>query len=491
MRTITLLFAMAVLALCSQNANAAEFGSREEAVALVKRTIALIKQEGVEPIAKAVNDKDARFRDRDLYVYISDLRVPGLLIAHATNINLVGKNTIDLKDQNGKYFVRELNEVAKTQGSGWVDYRWANADKTEFADKTAYVERTGNYYVAVGVYKTEAPNENTVGIISGNPNSTPTYLQIAYDMSVILNDGNNLRVVPVIGIGGTQNIRDVRSLKGIDIGLTQSNILNSFRRTGQEQLSSTDGNKIVYITKLFNEEVHLIARSDITSISKLQGHQVNIDEVASGTAFTMRDIFKNLGVNIKEVNVNQADAIDQMKKGEIAATVLVGGKPALPFKNIQRADGFHLLPIPYASALEKDYLPDELTSQDYPELIPEGQTVETVAVSAVLIAYNWRKDSDRYRRVAKFVEALFSKIDQFQKSPRHPKWRDVNLASTLPGWDRFEVAEALLANDKTGSLPTQASFDQFLATKGVLNNTTPEQRDKLFGEFIKRAASRP
>jgi TRAP-type uncharacterized transport system substrate-binding protein len=475
MRTITFLFAIIVLAFCSQNANTAEYGSREDAVALVKRTIALIKREGIEPIAKAINAKDPRFLDRDLYVYISDLRTPGLLIAHATNLNLVGKNSIDIKDQNGKYFARELHEVATAQGSGWVDYRWANADRTQFADKTAYVERTGDYYVAVGVYKVEAPNENTVGIISGNPNSTPTYLQIAYDMSVILNDGNNLRVVPVIGMGGAQNIRDVRALKGIDVGLTQSNILNSFRYTGQEQLSGSDGNKIVYITKLFNEEVHLIARSDITSISQLQGQYVNVDEIGSGTAFTMHDIFKYLGVAIKEVNVNQADAIEQMKKGDIAATVLVGGKPALPFKNIQRADGFHLLPIPYASALEKDYLPDELTSQDYPELIPEGQTVATVAVSAVLIAYNWRKDSDRYRRVAKFVEALFSKIDQFQKSSRHPKWRDVNLASTLPGWDRFDVAEALLANGKAGSLPTQLSFEKFLAGKGVLTKATPQQ----------------
>lgn len=477
-RKITILVAMAMLALCSLNAGAAEYGTREEAVALVQRTIAVIKRDGIDGVVKAVNDKEGRFRDRDLFVFIHDLRVPGKLVAHGTNIKLTQENNINYQDQNGKYFVREQVEMGKTKGSGWVDYRIANADKTGFADKSAYVERVGDHLVGVGVYKTEAPNENTIGIISGNPYSAPTYLQIAYDMASVLNDGSNLRVVSVVGTGGAQNIRDVRSLKGIDIGFTQSNILNSYRRVNKRHGNTADEDKIVYIANLFNEEVHLIARKDITSISQLRGQKVNIDEPGSGTAFTMRDIFKNLGIEIKEVNVNQADGIEQMKAGEIAATVLIAGKPVPSIAGLTRQDGFHILPIPFASALQEDYFPDKLTSKDYPELIAEGQTVETVAVSAVLIAFNWAKDSDRYRRVAKFTQALFSKIDQFMKPPRHPKWRDVNLASTLPGWDRFDVADALLA--KEGTQQTQ----QLSSDKPVV------EREKLFREFMKWEASR-
>ena len=152
-RKITILIAMAVLALCSLKASAAEYASREEAVALVRRTIALIKRDGIDAIVKAVNDKDQRFRDRDLYVFIHDLRVPGKLIAHGTNIKLTQENNINYQDQNGKYFVREQIEIGKTKGSGWVDYRIANADKTAIADKSAYVERIGDYMVGVGVYK--------------------------------------------------------------------------------------------------------------------------------------------------------------------------------------------------------------------------------------------------------------------------------------------------------------------------------------------------
>jgi TRAP transporter TAXI family solute receptor len=490
MRKITYLIAGAILALCSVNANA-QYGTPEDAVVLVQRTIAAINRDGVEAVVDAVNRKDPRFRDRDLYVFIGDLNVPGQLIAHGNNVKLTEKNTIDIKDENGKYFAREMWELARAKGSGWVDYRWANADKTQFADKSSYVERVGDHFVSVGVYKIEAPNENTVGVISGNPYSAPTYLQFAYDMAVVLNDGSNLRIVPVVGMGGVQNIRDVQSLKGIDVGFTQSNILNGYRVANKEQVGS-DASKIVYIANLFNEEVHLIARPDITSISQLRGQKVNIDVAGSSTAFTVRDVFWNLGVDVEEVNLDQADAIEKMKTGEIAATVLVAGKPVQAIQNIPREYGFHMLSIPFASALQEGYLPDKFTSDDYPGLVPDGATVETVAVSAVLIAYNWPAETDRYRRVKKFVEALFNKFDQFLEPSRHPKWQSVNLASTLPGWKRFDIAETLVVTEApTGAVtPTQATFEKFLEDKGPLANVTPADREKLFSEFMEWAAAR-
>ena len=121
--------------------------------------------------------------------------------------------------------------------------------------------------VGFGIYKNEQPNENTIGLISGSPNSDDTYLQMAYDLADVLNDDDNLRILPIAGIGGPRNIRDVRYLRGVDIGLTQTSILNSYRRSN-EGMGHFD-NKIVYIAKLFNEEVHLVARSNITSIEQL------------------------------------------------------------------------------------------------------------------------------------------------------------------------------------------------------------------------------
>ena len=103
----------------------------------------------------------------------------------------------------------------------------------------------------------ERLNTNTIAIVAGNPNAT--YLTIAYDLSDVLDDGDNFRILPIIGKGGGQNIRDVRFLKGVDLGITQSIILNEFRESGE--IGKID-DRIVYIAKLFNEEMHVVVRAD-------------------------------------------------------------------------------------------------------------------------------------------------------------------------------------------------------------------------------------
>jgi hypothetical protein len=164
----------------------------------------------------------------------------------------------------------------------------------------------------------------------------------------------------------------------------------------------------------------------------------------------MRDIFKALGIEVEEVSMSQSEAFEKVKSGEIAATALIAGKPVRSMAKLGRADGLRFVPIPYSQPLIADYLPTSLTHDDYPDIIPVGQSVDTIAVGAVLIAYNWPKTSvDRYRRVERFVEAFFSKIAEFKKPPRHPKWREVNIAATLPGWTRFEAAQNWLDRIRT------------------------------------------
>jgi TRAP-type uncharacterized transport system substrate-binding protein len=423
--------------------HAAEFGTRDEAVAMVRRVQERFKKDGPEATFKAINTPVPYFVDRDLFPYVH--KIDGtLLVASALTPAVRGKNMHDYKDQDGKFFVQEFVKVANTPPyHGWVDYRFLNPKTNTIEDKSAWIERMGDYLVGVGIYKNEQPNENTVGVISGSPNSDDTYLQMAYDLADVLNDGDNLRILPIAGIGGPRNIRDVRYLRGVDIGLTQTNILNSFRRSN-ERMGQVD-DKIVYIAKLFNEEVHLVARPDITSIEQLRGLKVNLDAKGSGTSYSMRDLFKAVGIEVEEVSMSQFEALERVKSGEIAATALIAGKPVRSMSKLTRGDRLHLVPIPYPTQLIGDYLPATLTHDDYPEFIPAGETVDTVAVGAVLIAYNWPKTNvDRYRRVQRFVEAFFPKIAEFQKPPRHPKWREVNIAATLPGWNRFPAAQEWL-----------------------------------------------
>jgi TRAP transporter TAXI family solute receptor len=330
-------------------------------------------------------------------------------------------------------------------------------------------------------------NQNTIAIVSGNINAT--YLTIAYDLSAVLDDGNNLRILPVIGKGGGQNIRDVRLLKGVDLGITQSNLLNYFRKTGE--LGNID-DKIVYIAKLFNEEMHLVVRAEsgINSIEQLAGKKVNFSDIGSGTQLSTRDIFERLGVNAEEVNMGQADAFEALKKGEIAASVLIAGKPTGSTVKLKSSDGFRILPVPYPKQLQNDYLPAVLTHDDYPGLIEPGRSVDTIAVGCVLIAFNWPKNTDRYARIEKFVNEFFPRLAEFQKPPRHPKWREANLAATLPGWNRFEAAEKWLQQHRPQTVVAErGQFEEFLSARGPAASRSaaanPNERERLFQEFIK------
>jgi len=328
----------------------------------------------------------------------------------------------------------------------------------------------------------ERINSNTIAIISGNPNAT--YMSIAYDMSAVLDDGDEFRVLPVIGKGGGQNIKDVRFLKGIDLGITQSNLLGYYKRSNE---IGTIDDKIVYIAKLFNEEMHLIVRADsgINSLADLAGKKVNFSDVGSGTQLSTRDICERLGIKPVEVNMGQGDAFEALKKGEIAATILIAGKPTGSTAKLKAQDGFRILPVAYEKPLQADYLPATLTSEDYPGLIAPGQKVETIAVSAVLIAFNWPKGSDRYRRIQKFVENFFPRLAEFRKAPRHPKWKEANLAAVLPGWKRFEGAEEWLRRNEQVAQGEREQFNQFLAGRREKAVSLPsEERDRLFQEFL-------
>jgi TRAP-type uncharacterized transport system substrate-binding protein len=295
--------------------------------------------------------------------------------------------------------------------------------------------------------------------------------------------------MPLIGRDGVQNIRDVRFLKGVDLGITQTNLLNTFRRNNE--LGSLDG-KIVYIAKLFSEEMHVVVRADsgIAAIEQLAQKKVNFGGEGSGTQLSARDIFGRLNIKAEEVNLGQAEAFEKLKAGEIAASVLIAGKPTTTMASLKADDGFRFLPVPFARQLHDDYLPAVLSSEDYPGIIAAGGELETVAVGAVLIAYNWPKGSEPYRRLEGFVGRFFSKIAELKQAPRHPKWRETKIAAAMPGWARFPPADEWLARNRE-VLAARSHFNEFLSTRGgAAAIGTPEERERLFSEFVKWSQGR-
>lgn len=331
----------------------------------------------------------------------------------------------------------------------------------------------------------ERVNANTVTIVSGNLDGT--HLPIAYDLSEVLDEGEDFRVLPLVGKGGGQNIRDVRFLKGVDLGITQAPLLNALRHNHEiGGLGGLDG-RIVYIAKLFSEEMHVLVRAEsaITSLEHLAGKKVSFGEVGSGTQLSAREVFSRLKIKVDEVNLKQFDAVENVKSGQIAASVLIAGKPAAAMARLTADHGLRFLPVPFTKQLQDDYLPGVLTHEDYPEMVRTGDDVETVAVSAVLIAYNWPKGSEPYRRLEDFVGRFFSRLAKFTQPPRHPKWRETNVAAALPGWTRFQPAEDLLVRTRQ-ELGARNQFDEFLSSRALVGAIdSQEDRERLFSEFVK------
>jgi TRAP-type uncharacterized transport system substrate-binding protein len=268
--------------------------------------------------------------------------------------------------------------------------------------------------------------------------------------------------------------------------MTQTNLLARLQASGE---IGALNDKIVYVTKLFDEEMHLLVRanSGITAIGELKGRTVSLGEPGSGTQLLGHDVFDRLGIAVREVNLAAADAIARLKAGEVDAVVLLGARPVPAL--VGAASGLRVLAVPFAKPLRDDFLPAALTSADYPSLIAPGREVETLAVGTVLIAYNWPKDSDRYTKIAKFVGAFFPRLAQLQASPHHPKWREVNLAATLPGWTRFAPAQDWLDHYREPEVRQRDEFEQFVRARGS-SSASADERERLYRDFVKWSEAR-
>ncbi len=369
---------------------------------------------------------------------------------------------------------------------------WVVAQTTPAPGAKQYAQRVQPRNLTTWEAQRERTNQNVVTVVSGNPNGT--YLYFAYDLSAVLDNGDDMRILPIIGKGGYQNVKDILHLKGVDLGITQSNIMSYLQRTGEFGNSIND--RLAYIAKLYNEELHILAGPGIDDIKDLHGKTVNFSDIGSGTQFSTRLIFEKLGIKATEVNMGQADGYEKVKSGEIAATVLIAGKPSGAFAKFKLEQGMKILPIPYVEALEADYFPAQLTNADYPTLIAADKPVDTIAVGAVLAVYNWPRDTERYRRVSRFVETFFTRFPEFRKKPRHPKWSEANLAGVVKGWKRFPAAQDWLdRNAQAAAAPVAAAPTVANATGGVDLALAREQaqraapgnqaeQERLFQKFI-------
>jgi uncharacterized protein len=245
---------------------------------------------------------------------------------------------------------------------------------------------------------------------------------------------DHLRLLPIAGAGALQNAEDVMFARGIDLGIVQTDVLDELKHNppflGVEKY-------LRYVTRLYDEELHILVSADIHSIDDLRGKKVNFGLRDSGTYTTATAVFKALGVEPEVVTLPHPLALDRLRRGELSALAYVATKPARLFQDISPEENLHFLPI--TGDLAPNYTATTITSEDYPELVSKDSPVKTVAVGTVLLAYNWPADSERYRRVNEFVQAFFEHLKEIKA--RRPKWRDFDITASVAGWTRFPAAE--------------------------------------------------
>jgi uncharacterized protein len=321
-------------------------------------------------------------------------------------------------------------------------------------------------------------NADTVTIITAPVGGA--FAAMGSDMVRVLDDGDSLRVLPVIGKGSVQNLIDIMLLKNIDMGFVVSDAID-FVKTEYKVPDLQD--RVRYVAKLFNNDLHIVARKNINSIRDLQGKKI-FSERNLGY-FSVRSVFSRLNITADiDFRTDDVGGLQKFIKGEADAWIVSAGKVAPIVANIKNDSGeFHLVPIPYEPALHDIYLPSTITNAEYPNLVAPEETVPTVAASTLLAVYNWPEGSERYNRVAKFVDALFGKIDQLQQPGRHPKWRDISLGAKVPGLQRFKASEDWL---------TKQWFDQFVQERKLqVDLKSPEQKALLFRQFQDWLNSQP
>jgi TRAP-type uncharacterized transport system substrate-binding protein len=273
-----------------------------------------------------------------------------------------------------------------------------------------------------------------VGLVSHEVNGT--FARIAADLHDEL--ARDRIEISLSGTSGPmQTLHDILHKPGVDIGLVQADALESLLLAGS---SADPKHHLRYIARIYDEEVHVIARAQVTSLRQLDGLRVNIDKSGSGSDITARLLFSRLGLKAKFTSFETTEALEKLRAGEIDAVFILAPRPSVDVLRFQD-DRFHLVDVPLDLDVGRPYSGTEFQADDYPTLIKDGERVRTIAVGVVLAVYNWPKGSRGFGRLERFAKSLSQRLAQGPQPVRHFAWNTVNFDAEVYGWDRFQLGD--------------------------------------------------
>lgn len=287
----------------------------------------------------------------------------------------------------------------------------------------------------------ERVNAGTVGLAGGLLEGAP--IRFATEIARVVNESDKVHVLPIVTRGPTENVNDLLYLKGVDLAIINTDSLEEYK-TQVPQIQQ----RIVSIINLFPSELHIFVRPEIRSLADLAGKKVNFNTQGTAAAYSGPLIFSRLGVAVDKMFIPHPVALEQLRRGEIAGVVFITSKPVDPFVKGKWDDGFKFLPVEFGAKFSDYYVASSLESSDYPNLIAKGERVATIAVPTILASYNWKSETPRYRRVERFVEEFFSRVEKLKSPGFDPKWKDMDLKRGVPGIERARAAQNWIDRSK-------------------------------------------
>ena len=271
---------------------------------------------------------------------------------------------------------------------------------------------------------------NELGIITGGERGT--YYQFGLNLQRLgKQTGVDLSVAT--SKGSIENVFAVYQKPNTQLGIVQSDVLAFVARVQSDPVLKRIAKKTKMVFPLYNEEIHLLGRKEITDFDDLTDRRVAIGREGSGTYLTARLLFKVSDVAPKEmVLIDTDEALTELKAGRIDAMFYVAGYPVkLLSEGVTEADGLALIPITNKSITEF-YTRAEIPAGTYPW---QPQVLSTVAVKAVMISFDFRrKDCDM---IGQFAQSISTNLAWLVKNG-HPKWKSVDLDAPLKGWEQYD-----------------------------------------------------
>lgn len=326
----------------------------------------------------------------------------------------------------------------------------------------------------------ERRNQWTVGVAGGALTDPAT--AFAAEIARVLDDGDNLHVLPIVAAGPAANVDDLLALRSIDAAVTQSDVFEYFR--SERGTAGLDG-RVGYVIRLPVAALHVLARTDVAALDDLRGRAVDLGAAGGAADVTGTLVLKRLGIAVDTLHLDDHAALEKLRSGSLAALIRVVEKPYDPLAAVPVDAALHLVPVPLTGDLGDLYVSDKFTAADYPALVAPDRATATLAVPRMLAVADWPKGSERYRRVQRFVEALFNKFEQL-KMPTTSGWGDLSLAASVPGWTRFAVAEDMVQKFREAQAlgePVASAFPAFLKDRHPEGIEPSSDARALFDEF--------